>query len=116
MFRSIFLGVLGLAVIGLVAFGIYAYKPAIEPIATDSAQSFDAATVEKGRTLASAGYCVTCHMADGGAPYAGNYPMATEFGTIYSTNITPDIASGIGTWSQAAFRRSMHVPLLQLSC
>ena len=34
--------------------------------------------------------------------------MATPFGVIYSTNITPDPETGIGTWSEAAFRRAMH--------
>jgi hypothetical protein len=34
--------------------------------------------------------------------------MATPFGTIYSTNITPDARTGIGTWSQAAFTRAMR--------
>jgi mono/diheme cytochrome c family protein len=108
MFRSIFLSLVGLAVVVLMGFLIYAYKSEIEPIATDSAQSFDVSMVEKGRTLAAAGYCVTCHTAQGGAPFAGNYPMATGFGTIYSTNITPDPESGIGAWSQEAFRRAMH--------
>ncbi|MDA3859344.1 MAG: cytochrome c [Roseovarius sp.] len=97
-----------MAVVVLMGFLIYAYKSEIEPIATDSAQSFDVSMVEKGRTLAAAGYCVTCHTAQGGAPFAGNYPMATGFGTIYSTNITPDPESGIGAWSQEAFRRAMH--------
>lgn len=34
--------------------------------------------------------------------------MNTGFGTIYSTNITPDRDTGIGTWSKEAFRRAMH--------
>ena len=34
--------------------------------------------------------------------------MVTPFGVIYSTNITPDPQTGIGTWSEAAFRRAMH--------
>ena len=40
--------------------------------------------------------------------YAGGYAMATPFGVIYSTNITPDRETGIGTWSKAAFARAMH--------
>ena len=34
--------------------------------------------------------------------------MQTPFGMIYSTNITPDPETGIGTWSEAAFTRAMH--------
>jgi mono/diheme cytochrome c family protein len=34
--------------------------------------------------------------------------MNTGFGTIYSTNITPDRETGIGAWSKEAFRRAMH--------
>lgn len=34
--------------------------------------------------------------------------MKSGFGTIYSTNISPDRETGIGAWSKEAFRRSMH--------
>src|SRR5258706_12917329 len=34
--------------------------------------------------------------------------MATPFGVIYSTNITPDPETGIGTWPEAAFTRAMR--------
>ena len=34
--------------------------------------------------------------------------MPTPFGTIYSSNITPDPDTGIGRWSEAAFRRAMR--------
>jgi nicotinate dehydrogenase subunit B len=34
--------------------------------------------------------------------------MDTPFGTVYSTNLTPDPASGIGTWSFSAFQRAMR--------
>jgi mono/diheme cytochrome c family protein len=44
----------------------------------------------------------------GGPAYAGNRPIPTPFGTIYSTNITPDPDSGIGRWSEEAFRRAMR--------
>lgn len=108
MIKSILVGLLSFAVIALVGFAIYAYQPAIEPLAADSSHSFDTDIVEKGRILAAAGYCATCHTAKDGAPYAGNYAMETGFGTLYSTNITPDPESGIGAWSEAAFLRAMH--------
>src|SRR5690606_20209239 len=34
--------------------------------------------------------------------------MDTPFGTVYSTNITPDPETGIGKWSFEAFDRSMR--------
>ena len=43
----------------------------------------------------------------GRAAFAGNLPLKTPFGTIYTSNITPDTETGIGTWSKEAFRRAM---------
>ena len=40
--------------------------------------------------------------------FAGGLPVPTPFGTIYSSNITPDPDTGIGRWSEAAFRRAMR--------
>src|SRR4030088_761053 len=59
--------------------------------------------VRRGSELAALGYCASCHTAEGGKPFAGGRPLATPFGTIFGTNITPDPETGIGAWSQAAF-------------
>jgi mono/diheme cytochrome c family protein len=89
--------------------GIYAWHGSLPKMPLSERPQFDAATVEQGRILAAAGYCATCHTEKGGgAPFAGNYEMATPFGTIYASNITPDPETGIGLWSPAAFRRAMH--------
>ena len=69
--------------------------------------SFDKALVERGRVLANYGDCTACHTRPDGPPFAGNFPLKTPFGTIYTSNITPDAETGIGTWSQEAFRRSL---------
>lgn len=108
MFKRICLGILAIAAIGAVGFGVYAYKPAMQPITAADHATFPPGQVEKGRVLAGAGYCATCHTAKGGEPYAGNYAMETGFGTIYATNLTPDVETGIGAYSQEAFRRAMH--------
>jgi mono/diheme cytochrome c family protein len=100
--------VAALIVLGLVGFAVFAWRPAIAPIARPAPGRFAPALVARGEVLASAGYCSSCHTAKGGQPYAGGYAMATQFGTIYSTNITPDVDTGIGAWSEAAFRRAMH--------
>jgi mono/diheme cytochrome c family protein len=94
--------------LGLVGFTVFAWRPAIAEIAPPAAGSFAPALVAKGEVLASAGYCSSCHTAKGGQPFAGGYAMATQFGTIYSTNITPDPETGIGKWSQAAFVRALR--------
>ncbi len=64
--------------------------------------------VERGRYLAAAGNCTTCHTAPGGAAYAGGVAFETDFGVIYSTNITSDAEQGIGAWTQEQFNRAMH--------
>lgn len=94
--------------VGLLAFIIFAWRPGYAPVARPAASAFDPALVAQGEVLASAGYCSSCHTAAGGGALAGGYPMATQFGTIYSTNITPDVETGIGAWSEAAFRRAMR--------
>jgi mono/diheme cytochrome c family protein len=54
------------------------------------------------------GNCDSCHTAAGGVPYAGGRPVPTPFGSIYASNVTPDSETGIGRWSEAAFRRALH--------
>lgn len=63
---------------------------------------------ERGRYLVTAGDCIACHTALGGAPFAGGRPIQTPFGTAYSSNITPDVATGIGAWSRDDFWRALH--------
>ncbi len=68
----------------------------------------DSALVQRGAYLARAGNCMSCHTARGGEPYAGGRGIETPFGTIYTSNLTPDAANGIGNWSPAHFWRAMH--------
>ena len=58
---------------------------------------------EQGHYLAIAGNCVSCHTHPGGRPFAGGLEFDTPFGTLYSTNITPDPGTGIGKWSEQDF-------------
>jgi mono/diheme cytochrome c family protein len=76
--------------------------------ATSFAQGTDFTNIQRGRYLANAGDCISCHTVKGGKPYAGGYPVETPFGTIYSSNITPDVVTGIGNWTADDFYRSMH--------
>src|SRR5207248_6676948 len=61
--------------------------------------SFDNDLIKKGANLAAIGNCDVCHTVPGRSAYAGSRPIPTPFGTIYSTNITPDPETGIGHWS-----------------
>jgi hypothetical protein len=102
-FRSFVIAAVVVTVVGdAAAFG-YAWQSPIAPIVPSSAGPFELALVHKGALLARVGDCGTCHTASGGAVYSGGLAMPTPFGTIYSTNITPDAETGIGRWSEAAF-------------
>ncbi len=67
-----------------------------------------AGEVERGRELVTLADCKACHTRRGGAPFAGDRPIPTPFGTFYSPNITPDTETGIGNWSEADFWRALH--------
>ena len=64
--------------------------------------------IERGAYLALAGNCAACHTARGGRPYAGGKGIETPFGTVYTSNLTPDAQSGIGAWSADHFWRALH--------
>jgi mono/diheme cytochrome c family protein len=65
------------------------------------------ASVEKGRYLVTLGNCATCHTTKAGKAFAGGLQFQTAFGALYSTNITPDKETGIGSWSFEDFYGSM---------
>src|ERR1700737_2612537 len=93
---------------GAVAAFAIAWRPAIAAIDPPVPQSFDAALVKRGRDLAALGNCNDCHTVRGGKDFAGGLAVPTPFGTIFSSNITPDAETGIGQWPEAAFRRAMR--------
>ncbi len=72
-----------------------------------SLSSFPSASAEQGRYLARAGNCSACHTASPEQPYAGGVAFYSDFGLLYSTNITPHNDQGIGAWSFADFYRAM---------
>ncbi len=100
-----------LVVLLLVAAGLVAWLNVAgeDPLVGD-AGSF-AATPEQvahGAYLARAGNCAACHTDRGGAAFAGGKGIATPFGTVFASNLTPDARTGIGAWSAAQFWRAMH--------
>ncbi|MCJ0974365.1 cytochrome c [Pseudomonas sp. PS1] len=68
----------------------------------------DESPLTRGEYLTRAGNCLSCHTREGGAPFAGGVPFETPYGTLYSTNITPDPDTGIGRWDDDDFIRAMH--------
>lgn len=63
----------------------------------------DAAAIERGRYLATAGDCIACHSVQGGKPMAGGLALATPLGAIVATNITPSTTHGIGKYTLKQF-------------
>ncbi|UXN66635.1 cytochrome c (plasmid) [Phyllobacterium sp. A18/5-2] len=100
-------GVSALAVVAIGCAAWYVYEPEIPKVQRPAKSSFDLATVARGEQLATVGDCIVCHTAPVGAPFAGARALPTPFGTLYSNNITSDEATGIGNWSEGAFKRAM---------
>jgi mono/diheme cytochrome c family protein len=67
-----------------------------------------ASLVERGEYLTRAADCAVCHTAKDGTPFAGGLAFVLPFGTMYSTNITPDMETGIGSYTDADFLNAVH--------
>jgi mono/diheme cytochrome c family protein len=68
----------------------------------------NATLIERGEYLTRAADCVVCHTAKDGTPFIGGRAFVLPFGTLYSTNITPDIETGIGKYNNADFLNVVH--------
>ena len=115
-------GLVAVAVLGFVAWNVFGpgptdfagrdrvaladYKQA-DPTGAPASLK-DASLIERGRYLIRAADCEACHTAIGGQPFAGGRGFVLPFGTMYSTNITPDKETGIGQYSDAEFLAAVH--------
>jgi mono/diheme cytochrome c family protein len=107
--RRTLIAVCTLGVVGAISAACFFFWPAsIEAVQATNAQPTGSALVAKGEYLTKAADCAACHTAPGGEPFAGGRAFKLPFGTIYSTNITPDEETGIGRWSDAEFVRALH--------
>ena len=82
--------------------------PAVSVFAAPFAAQPDNTLIQRGAYLSHLGDCIACHSAPGGKPMAGGLALSTPFGVIYSTNISPDIKTGIGSYSFEQFDRAMR--------
>jgi mono/diheme cytochrome c family protein len=73
-----------------------------------SADTQSSERIARGKYLTDVGDCVACHTAPGGKPFAGGLAVETPFGNLVSPNLTPDQATGIGTWSDDEFVRAVR--------
>ncbi|WP_437882376.1 c-type cytochrome [Pseudomonas sp. LRF_L74] len=65
-------------------------------------KSTDSVLIARGEYVMRAADCAACHTAKSG-DFAGGYGIATPFGVIVSSNITPDRETGIGQYTQRDF-------------
>jgi mono/diheme cytochrome c family protein len=102
-----------LAVLLVVGAGLYVFLNRSDPSEGEApvlaGAPADAALLVRGEYLTKAADCIACHTVAGkGEPFAGGVPFVLPFGTIYSSNITADAATGIGGWSDDQFVRAVH--------
>jgi mono/diheme cytochrome c family protein len=68
------------------------------------ANAQDAAQIERGKYVATAGDCAACH----GTNFAGGTAVTSPIGKIFASNITFDAATGIGGWTEAQFADALR--------
>ncbi|MET0208214.1 MAG: cytochrome c [Burkholderiaceae bacterium] len=66
------------------------------------------AMLERGAYLARIANCAGCHSVKGQPPMAGGLALGTPFGTLYSSNLTPDPETGLGRWTADQFWDALH--------
>src|SRR3569623_2814181 len=107
MARRIVIGIVAVvAVVAVLAAAIVWLNIRGEDATPPVAQA--AGAVARGAYLARVGNCIACHTERGGTPFAGGRAVETPCGTVHSSNLTPDAATGIGAWSSSDFWRALH--------
>lgn len=90
--------------LGIGAAIIVVLSGCLPPKAQAGTDTQDFSQIDRGRYLTIVGDCAACHTQPGSSqPYAGGQPIETPFGTILASNITPDVETGIGAWSDEDF-------------
>lgn len=102
------IGIAAVIFVAAAGFLLFAWRSELPEDTAAAEARFAPELVAKGAQLAALGNCIACHTVPGRPAFAGGLALPTPFGTIYSTNITPDRETGIGGWSEAAFERAMR--------
>ncbi len=105
--RTAQLASLGLGIFAVSA-ALLGWRSSLPRVAQLDTRPFNASMMARGQQVAALGNCAGCHTAEGGERNAGGRAMETPFGTVYTTNLTPDRETGIGGWSFRAFERAMR--------
>jgi len=96
------------AILAIAAGVAWQLKTPAPPTPVSTPQPDARPDLARGEYLVRAGNCFSCHTVPGGRPFAGGRAIPTPFGTLYSSNITPDPQTGIGGWSGEDFWRALH--------
>ncbi len=102
MLRAIALVVVALGVVAGAALWLLT-RPQVIPAAALPPRSADLAN---GATMFHAGGCAECHATPGEKDrtrLGGGLALRSPFGTFHVPNISPDVRSGIGAWTEAQF-------------
>lgn len=100
--------VLALAILGIVAVALIVLVTARKtPVQQQVAGDFTPAAGQ-GEYVVRLADCAACHTAEGGKRFAGGNAIPSPFGTIWSTNITPDPKTGIGSYTLDDFRAALY--------
>jgi len=99
---------IGAAVVVVAGAWAYASSPSETRAIAAAGGAPDQALIDAGRYVAVASDCIACHTAPGGKEFAGGRAIASPIGNMYSTNITPDQATGIGNYSLNDFDRAVR--------
>ncbi len=102
-------GVVG--IIAVAGAGYWAYgslntnrsAAADDTVALADFKSTDQDAIKRGEYVMRTGDCMACHTEHGKTPFAGGYGFNTPFGTLLSSNITPDAETGIGKMTERDF-------------
>lgn len=124
MIRKIILNVISILLLGIIAFALYiqfSWDKTYDWPGPSLQTTTDSAVIAKGRYLVHGpAHCVSCHVSGFGDMVAGDegkevalqggtpFPLG-PLGTLYTANLTPDKATGIGRYTdEQVFRMMRH--------
>ncbi len=96
----------GLVAAGLLGFGIFWFVTSPSTLPESAFAADYKPDLANGETMFNIGGCAACHQMvkqDDRLNLGGGLALATEFGTFYAPNISPDKSHGIGDWTEREF-------------